>query len=126
VVFLRMDVDRLVPALVARATLRVPYVWSATRVRRDGDRYEVGVGRRRIALRIGAPIEPSPLERFLTARWGLHTRIAGRTVHLPLAHRPWPLHAAELTALDGDPLAAAGLPAVTGLPVSVLYSPGVD
>jgi uncharacterized protein len=126
VVFLRMDAGRLAPALAARATLRVPYVWTRTRVRRDGDRYEVTVGSRRIGLRIGAPVEPNPLESFLTARYGLHTRVAGRTVHLPLAHALWPLHSAELTALDGDPLAAAGLPPVTGRPVSVLFSPGVD
>ena len=126
VVFLRMDAGRLIPALATRATLRLPYVWSRTRVRRDGDRYEVTVADRRIGLRIGEPVEPGPLEDFLTDRRGLHTRVAGRTLHLPLAHAPWPLHRAELTGLSGDPLAAAGLPAPTGPPVSVLYSPGVD
>jgi uncharacterized protein len=126
VVFLRMDAGRLVPAVGARATLRLPYVWSPTRVRRDGDRCEVRVGERRLSLRIGEPIEPGPLELFLTDRRGLHTRLAGRTVHLPLAHAPWPLHRAELTGRDGDPLAAAGLPGVAGPPVSVLFSPGVD
>jgi uncharacterized protein len=126
VVFLRMDAGRLVPALAARAALRVPYVWSRTRVRRDGDRYEVTVGNRRIGLRIGEPVQPGPLERFLTDRRGLHTRVAGRTVHLPLAHDPWPLHRAQLTALDGDPLVAAGLASADGPPVSVLWSPGVD
>ena len=126
VAFLRMDAGRLVPAVATRAALRLPYVWSRTRVRRDGDRYEVTVGDRRIRLRIGAPVEPGPLELFLTDRRGLHARAAGRTLHLPLAHAPWPLHRAELTALDGDPLAAAGLTGVTGPPVSVLWSPGVD
>ncbi|WP_456976778.1 YqjF family protein [Geodermatophilus sp. SYSU D00815] len=126
VVFLRMDAGRLVPALAARAVLRLPYVWSRTRVRRDGDRYEAVAGARRIGLRIGEPVDAGPLERFLTARWGLHTRVAGRTVHLPLAHRPWPLRAAELTTVEGDPLAPAGLPAAQGPPVSVLFSPGVD
>jgi uncharacterized protein YqjF (DUF2071 family) len=52
--------------------------------------------------------------------------VAGRTLHVPLAHAPWPLHRAELTALDGDPLAAAGLPPLSGPPTSVLFSPGVD
>jgi uncharacterized protein YqjF (DUF2071 family) len=127
VVFLRMDAARLLAVLGARALARLPYVWSRTRVHRDGDRYAVTVGRRlRIGLRIGAPVEPDPLEVFLTARWGLHTRVAGRLVHLPVVHRPWPLRSAELTALTGDPLAAAGLPVVPGAPVSVLFSPGVD
>jgi uncharacterized protein YqjF (DUF2071 family) len=126
VVFLRMDAGRLAPALAARTVLRVPYVWTRTRVLRDGDRYEVTVADRRIGLRIGKPVEPEPLELFLTDRRGLHTRVAGRTLHVPLAHAPWPLHRAELTALDGDPLAAAGLPPLSGPPAGVLFSPGVD
>ena len=126
VVFLRMDADRLVPVLVARALPRLPYVWTRTRVRRDGDTYHVDVGDRHLSLRIGDPVQPGTRELFLTARWALHTRLLGRTVRVPLAHEPWPLQAAELTALDGDPLAAAGLPGVSGPPVSVLYSPGVD
>jgi uncharacterized protein YqjF (DUF2071 family) len=127
--FLRMDADRLPPVLAARALLRLPYVWSRTRVHRDGDRLAVTVGRRplyRIELRIGDRIDPGPLELFVTARWRLHTRVAGRTVEMPVAHGPWPLHAAEVTGLEGDPLAAAGLPGVPGAPVSVLYSPGMD
>ncbi|MGY1622229.1 YqjF family protein [Geodermatophilus sp. SYSU D00965] len=127
VVFLRMDAARLLAVLGARALPGLPYVWSRTRVRRDGDRYAVAVGRRlRIGLRIGAPVEPDPLAASLTARWGLHTRMAGRTVHLPVRHRPWPLRSAELTGVTGDPLAAAGLPGMAGAPVSVLFSPGVD
>ncbi|WP_448627231.1 YqjF family protein [Geodermatophilus sp. URMC 64] len=124
VVFLRMDAGRLLPVLAARALPRLPYVWSATRVRRDGDRYTVAAGPRRLGLRIGDPLTPGPLEHFLTARWALHTRVAGRTVRVPLAHPPWRLHAAELTESAGDPL--AGLLPAGGDPVGVLYSPGVD
>jgi len=123
VVFLRMDAGRLLPVLAARALPRLPYVWSRTRVHRDGERYAAAVGQRWIGLRIGPPVTPGPLELFLTARWALHTRLAGRTVRMPVAHGPWPLYAAELTELDGDPL--PGLP-VAGPPVSVLFSPGVD
>lgn len=127
VVFLRMDAPRLLTVLAARAVPRLPYVWSPTRVRRDDDRYRVTVGRHAtFELRVGRPRAPVPLEEFLTARFGLHTRMAGRTVHLPVTHGPWPLHRAELTRLTGDPLAVAGLPADLGEPVSVLWSPGVD
>ncbi|MGW9028684.1 DUF2071 domain-containing protein [Streptomyces sp. NPDC055722] len=77
-------------------------------------------------VRIGGRItEPTPLERFLTARWGLHVSWHGRTVHLPDDHQPWPLYRAELLDLDDGLVTAAGLPRMTRPPVSVLYSPGV-
>jgi hypothetical protein len=72
--------------------------------------------------------EPSELEHFLTARWGLHTSWYGRPVYLPNAHGPWPLHSAECVDLLEDSreglVARAGLSA-PGPPVSVVYSPGV-
>jgi uncharacterized protein YqjF (DUF2071 family) len=80
----------------------------------------------RTMVRTGPPItRPTALERFLTARWGLHVTWHGRTVHLPNEHAPWPLHRAELLDLDENLLTAAGLPPMTERPVSVLYSPGV-
>ena len=125
VVFLRMDAGRLLPVLAARAFPRLPYMWSRTRVQRDDEPYVVFVGRRlRIVLRIGEPVEPGPLAAFVTARGGLHTRVAGHTVYLPVAHEPWQLRTAELIDPGGDPLQAAGLPARAGPPVGVLFSPG--
>ncbi|MEG3636679.1 YqjF family protein [Micromonospora palythoicola] len=135
VVFRSLDASRLVPVLVARATLRLPYLWSAMSLERDGDRLRYRCRRRwpgpagatsRIEVRVGEPIaEPTPLEHFVTARWGLHTRAYGRTRHLPNWHPRWPLHQAELLALDDELVTAAGLPPPQGPPVSVLYSPGV-
>ncbi|MFV2094500.1 DUF2071 domain-containing protein [Micromonospora sp. LOL_014] len=76
--------------------------------------------------RVGVPIaEPTPLEHFLTARWGLHERVHGATRYLPNEHPQWPSHRAELVDLADDLVAAGGLPAPDGPPVSVLYSPGV-
>jgi uncharacterized protein YqjF (DUF2071 family) len=75
---------------------------------------------------VGEPIaRPTPLERFLTARWGLHAAWYGRTLYLPNEHPPWPLFRAEPLDLDEDLIVAAGLPAPGAPPVSVLYSPGV-
>ncbi|MDH6463782.1 uncharacterized protein YqjF (DUF2071 family) [Micromonospora sp. A200] len=135
VVFRSLDASRLVPVLVARATLRLPYLWSAMRLDRDGDRYTYRCRRRwpgpvgatsRMVVRVGEPIaDPTPLEHFVTARWGLHTRAYGRTLHLPNWHPRWPLHRAELLRLDDELVAAAGLPPPAGPPASVLYSPGV-
>ena len=134
VVFRSMDADRLVPVLTARAGLGLPYAWSRTRVRRDRDRVVYRCRRRlpsapasaEVVLRPGHEHDPEARERFLTARWGLHHRVAGRTVYLPVEHPPWRLHRAHLDRLDTDLPAAAGLPGVGGPPVSVLYSPGLD
>ena len=80
-------------------------------------------------VRVGAPLaEPSELEHFLTARWGLHTSWYGRSMYLPNVHAAWPLHQAECVDLVEDPrdglLARAGF-TIDGPPTSVLYSPGV-
>jgi uncharacterized protein len=132
VVFRSLDAERLLPVLTARATLRLPYQWSRMRLRRDGDTFTYTCRRRpgrvasAMAVRVGEPIaEPTPLEHFVTARWGLHTRAWGRTVHLPNEHPRWPLHRATLLSLDDTLVRAAGLRAPAGPPVSVLYSPGV-
>ena len=132
VVFLSLDAARLLPVLIARAALALPYMWSRMRITRSGDllRYTdrrfFSSAASDLAIRIGEPVgTPSPLEHFLTARWGLHTRAGGRTLHLPNDHPQWPLHRAELLKLDDGLITAAGLPAVNRPPDSVLYSPGV-
>lgn len=134
VVFRSLDAARLVPVLVGRAGVRLPYVWSTMRLDRDGDVITYTSRRKwpgpqvatRIVTRVGQPIvEQDRLQRFVTARWGLHVSWYGRTWYLPNEHPQWPLHQAELLDLQDGLLAAAGLPAPTTAPVSVLYSPGV-
>ncbi|MFI1996677.1 YqjF family protein [Actinoplanes sp. NPDC020271] len=135
VVFRSLEAERLIPVLVARVSLRLPYMWARMRLTRRGDELAYVSERRwpgprdatnRMRIRVGDPIaEPAPLEHFLTARWGLHTRAWGRTRHLANDHPRWPLHRAELLDLDDSLLAAAGLPGIDTPPASVLYSPGV-
>ncbi|MEH0394656.1 DUF2071 domain-containing protein [[Kitasatospora] papulosa] len=135
VVFRSLDASRLIPVAVARTAFRLPYVWSRMTVRRDADTLTYTSSRRlpgprgahsRIVLRAGARIEaPSELEHFLTARWGMHSTLRGRTMYLPNAHPRWPLHRARLLECDESLVTAAGLPAPVGEPASVLYSPGV-
>ncbi|GAA2138953.1 YqjF family protein [Glycomyces algeriensis] len=134
VVFRSLDASRLIPVLAARIGFRLPYVWSRMNLRTSGDTRTYTSARRRpgprdarsrITVRAGRPLtDPTPLEHFLTARWGLHHTVAGRLRYLPNAHPRWPLHRAELLECDENLLAAAGLP-VTGAPMSVLWSPGV-
>ena len=134
VFFLSLDADRLVPVLVARA-LGVPYRWSRMSVAGTGDERVYACRRRwpgpagatsRLVVRTGAAIaEPSELERFVTARWGLHLRGRTGTAYWPNEHAEWPLHRAELVEIDDDLVAATGLPGPLGSPTSVLWSPGV-
>ena len=65
--------------------------------------------RSRLTVRVGDEVEPTPLEIWLTARWGAHTRKAGRTWWVPNEHGPWPLRAAEILELDDDLLSAGGV-----------------
>lgn len=132
VVFRSLDAARLLPVLVGQAGFGLPYVWSSMRLRWDGDVVTYTCRRRgggpssRIRVLPGALIaEPSELEHFLTARWGLHVTRRGRTVYLPNEHPAWPLHRAELLDIEDDLLAAAGLVRPVEPPVSVLWSPGV-
>ena len=75
-------------------------------------------------VEVGAAVEPTPLEVWLTARWGAHTRKAGRTWWVPNAHVPFPLCSAEVLECDDDLVAAAGVEP-TGARLRALYSPGV-
>ncbi|WP_260640280.1 YqjF family protein [Streptomyces angustmyceticus] len=135
VVFLSLEASRLLPVAVARSAFRMPYVWAGMAIHRDADTISYTSSRRwpgprgarcRIAVRIGERIEePTPLEHFLTARWGMHNAFFGRPVYLPNTHPRWPLHRADLLYCEDELVTAAGLPSPAGPPVSVLYSPGV-
>ncbi|MET8828846.1 DUF2071 domain-containing protein [Streptomyces sp. NPDC004610] len=139
VVFRSMDAARLIPVAMGRGLFRLPYLWSRMTVRTEGDaegdvvRYASArrwPGPRgaycRLAVRRGERIaEPTGLEHFLTARWGMHNAFFNGAAYLPNDHPRWPLYRAELLTCEENLIEAAGLPAPQGPPVSVLYSPGV-
>ena len=133
VLFISLDASRL-PAVLAARSVGIPYVFSRCRPRhRPGNAtYGYDVARFRGQGHSTFDVEPDfgrqaadPLSLELTARFGAHARIGGRTLLVPNSHRPWPLHPARLTSLDDGLLPSAGFP-VTGPPESVLYSPGVQ
>ena len=135
VVFRSLDASRLLTVLVARTTFRLPYIWARMSVRREGEVMSYTSRRRwpgprgarsRLSVRIGERVQdPTELEHFVTARWGLHNDWFGRGLYLPNAHPRWPLYRAELLSCEEELVRAAGLPQLTDPPVSVLYSPGV-
>jgi uncharacterized protein YqjF (DUF2071 family) len=133
VVFRSLEASRLATVLAARWGYRLPYVWSRMRVTRDGDVWTWHSRRRwpdpglqtAISIRVGEPVEPTDLDIWLTARWGLHHQVAGRAIWTPNSHEPWPLRAAELLHLDDELVAAAGLSVTGPPPVPVRFSAGV-
>jgi uncharacterized protein len=132
VLFRSLETARLAVVPATRVGLGVPYTWAQMRMTRHGDRITYASVRRwprrglrtRLTVEVGAVVEPTPLEIWLTARWGAHTRKAGRTWWVPNEHGPFPLHAAEVVDLDDDLVPASGV-RPTGERLRALFSPGV-
>lgn len=144
VVFLSLDASRLAVVLAARSA-GIPYVWSRTSFLDGAAKPSAGwpAGRQAppsagyavrrflgggrsvftVTPALGSEVA-DPLSVHLTARFGLHTRFRGRTLFVPNTHGAWPLYRAQLTGLEDELVAAAGI-TVTGPPESVLFSPGV-
>ncbi|HEX3287706.1 MAG TPA: DUF2071 domain-containing protein [Mycobacterium sp.] len=132
VLFRSLETARLAVVPAVRGSLGVPYTWARMRVERCGDRITYDSQRRwpRRGLRssvtavVGDEMKPSPLDIWLTSRWGAHTRKAGRTWWVPNEHGPWPLYSAEVVELADDLVAAAGVE-VAGERLPARFSPGV-
>lgn len=135
--FFSLDVNKLLPTLVARAVYRLPYCYGRVEHQRDGVLLRTRVERRfpgnrragasgRLEIGVGEAIAPEDdLATFLTARWGLVTGRPGKLVWAPVEHPEWSLFHGDLLDLNSELVEAAGLPAPAGDP-TVYYSPGVD
>lgn len=134
--FFSLDAARLPAVSVGRAAYGLPYFWSSMAVEVVGPRM-VYRGRRRwpgqagarcdVSVRVGDELAEGdlrPLDHFLTARFRLYSRLAGRMVAAKADHPPWPLRRAEAEHVDQDVVQAAGLPAPDHDPL-VLASAGV-
>jgi uncharacterized protein YqjF (DUF2071 family) len=132
VLFRSLESSRLAVVPLTRIGLGLPYTWARMRLIRNGSTLSYASLRRwpepglrsRLIVRVGEVITPSPLQVWLTARWGAHTRKAGRTWWVPNEHDPWPLQSADIVHLDDDLLPASGV-TPSGGPIPALYSPGV-
>jgi hypothetical protein len=132
--FFSLDVNRFLPALVARTTYLLPYCWGSAENHRDGDIISAHVQRRwphgastSLRLEIGEPIEqPDDLSVFLSARWGLYSKgLRNGVRYAPVDHERWPLYSANLLSLNDTLVIASGLTAPQGNP-HVMFSPGVS
>ena len=134
VVFLSLDTDRAVVVPTVRSLVGAPYRWSRMRFRRDGDMVTYSSRLRRpgsrpssrVVVRVGDRRVPSPLDDFLTARWGAHVRRRSRTTYVPNRHDPRTLRDAQVLDLDDQLVASVGLPGLADRPPDhVAYSDGV-
>lgn len=136
VVFCSLEAARLATVAVTRWTTGLNYLWAGMRMDRSGDRITYTTRRRwpgprdatsRLVVDVGEAIEPSPLEQFLTARWGLFLQDRrGRTRYWPNEHPEWPLQRATIVELDDRLVEVAGFPGLAAeTPISVLHSAGV-
>jgi uncharacterized protein YqjF (DUF2071 family) len=134
--FFSLEATRMPAILAARASLGLPYRWSAASIRADG-RCLAYHGRRRwpgpagvgydVRVRIDrafAEEELTALDHFLTARYRLYSAVLGRLLSVEVEHPPWRLYRATLVDLSQDLLASLGVPG-TGPDPLVHASPGV-
>jgi uncharacterized protein YqjF (DUF2071 family) len=132
VLFRSLETARLAIVPFSRGLFGVPYVWSRMSCRREGASIDYRSVRRwprrglrtRVVLDLGDVTTATPLEIWLTARWGLHSRLLGRTWWTPNEHSSWPLREARAVRVDDQLVEAAGIP-VAGEMLRPLFSSGV-
>ena len=130
--FFSLDAARAVAVAGARLGYGLPYAWARMRVTREAGHlsYESTrlwpdlCSRVRIIVEPEDPIEPQPLDLFLTARFRLYSFLRGNLICANVEHAPWRLRNARLIQVDQTLTSAAGLPAPAQPPFT-LYSPGV-
>lgn len=133
VVFRSLDASRLAVVLGARWGIRIPYQWSTIRASSYESTHSYHTRRRwprpaassDLVIKVGGHVTATPLEEFLTRRWGMHSRLGGRTMWTPNTHPAWSLRSADVLELADTLGSAAGFP-LSGRPdLRTLWSPGV-
>ena len=133
--FMSLEAARLSATSVARATYGLPYFWASMSVTNAGPIWAYQSSRKwpgprgashESAMNVGGVVhEQTPFEQFLTARWGLFSTFAGRTLYAPIWHEPWELRRAELLHLDDALMDAGGVPIPDEAPV-LHWTKGVE
>ena len=134
--FLSLDAASSLAVLGARVMYALPYYWADMHLHRIGDVIGYTSYRRltdrpahvRATWKPGRPLLPpeeGSLPFWLAERYFLYAERAGTIYRGAVHHVPYPLEEAELTGLEQTLVAAGGL-SVSGPPLSVLASPGVD
>lgn len=135
--FFSLDAANALAVTVARTGWRLPYFKAEMEMDVEEERIRYGSVRRwpkplpahfAASYRVGEPLgcaSPGTLQHFLVERYLLFAQGRESLLRGQVHHRPYPIHAASVDALDHTMLRAAGLPQ-PDCPPHVLYSPGVD
>ena len=136
--FFSLDAANAAAVVAARAGWNLTYFLARMSLEREADRIRYRSRRLyppptpaelAIDWSIGEarpPAAPGTLEHFLCERYLLYAaRRDGTLLQGQVHHTPYPLRGARVEGLRQSLISAAGFE-VTGDPVSVLYSPGVD
>ena len=129
--FFTLEADRLLGVLGARISYCLPYRWAKMSVRPTDRRIEYRSeryfrsGRARIVVLRNSLIQPDEQAIFLTARFRLYTKIAGRLAFAQVDHPAWPLESGTALELEQDVIQNSNVPPPSGKPL-VHFSPGVD
>jgi uncharacterized protein YqjF (DUF2071 family) len=146
--FFSLEAARLGAVLGARASWRIPYMWSQMRTSRPAGtagplqrvRYESSrrwpglppsqAARSDVDLALGEEVledERTERDRFLTDRYRLYSPASRGIATAVVEHKPWPLRRARIVRLEETLSRAAGVPSAAGADdASALFSPGVE
>ncbi|MFO0612042.1 MAG: DUF2071 domain-containing protein [Polyangiaceae bacterium] len=135
--FFSLDAASRQCVLGARVAYHLPYHFADMRLEAADERVRYRSDRAwpkptpahcEVAIEFGPPLgaaTPGSLEDFLAERYFLYSAKGDRLYRGQVHHTPYPLRAAKLERVDQTLLSSAGVP-VSGPPVSVLASDGVD
>lgn len=116
--FFSLDADNPIVVAAVRGFVGAPYFAARLSFTRDAGSVRYAGSRLGAAqhcdltIRPGPPMEPTPLDVWLTGRWRAYTRHLGRLMVTPVDHEPWPLQSATVEGCIENLTAAAGLPAI--------------
>lgn len=124
------------PAVVAAARVLggVPYNPACTSLRAGSGQMEYRSQRLVGGTSVTAVVAPgrpylddelTPLDHFLTARWGAYSLLLGRLRYTPVEHPLWRLCHAELVSLEQDLTSACRLPDPSDQPL-LHYAPSFE
>ncbi len=130
--FASLDVSRLLPALVARATYQLPYAWAHMAIERSGDelryasrrRWPRGKATSDLRVRVGARLAPEEigaLDHFLTARWALGYTLLHRPLWAEVEHEECGRSTERSWSTPNRPERPGNFDLTAGLPLHVKY-----